>query len=198
MKITSAAFHSSAVDLDGCPDPSLPEFALIGRSNVGKSTLLNALTGKRDLARVSKTPGFTKLINFFTVNNRWRLVDLPGYGYAKVGKEKRAIFSELISTYIQGRPNLCGVFVLIDSSIPPQGIDLDFIHWLIQSSRPFVLVFTKTDKAGTTVIADHIEQFQMRIASWCEELPLYFRVSAKSGKGITDLLEVIQGTLSSK
>src|SRR3954467_3519206 len=127
MHISSATFHSSAPDLDSCPDESLPEFAFIGRSNVGKSSLLNMLAGREALARVSPTPGFTKLINIFTINNKWRLVDLPGYGFAQVARQDSARFNEAVHNYLEHRPNLSGLFVLIDSSVPPQGIDLEFL-----------------------------------------------------------------------
>src|SRR5688572_13502374 len=145
MNISSAIFDRSAPSLDSCPDESLPEFAFIGRSNVGKSSLLNMLAGKQGLARVSPTPGFTKLINFFTMNKRWRLVDLPGYGFAHVAREDSARFNQAVLDYLQHRKNLCLVFALIDSSLPPQKIDLEFVEWLTGNSVPYVLVFTKTD-----------------------------------------------------
>src|SRR6186713_3065586 len=123
MNITSAAFNCSAPDLESCPEVALPEFAFIGRSNVGKSSLLNALTGRKDLAKVSKTPGHTKMINFFTINNRWRLVDLPGYGFAHVARENKEKFNRAVNDYLVNRENLFGVFVLLDSRHPPQKID---------------------------------------------------------------------------
>src|SRR5947209_9739621 len=130
MDISSAKFHGSAPDLDSCPDESLPEFAFIGRSNVGKSSLLNMLAGKGVLARVSPTPGFTKLINVFTINQTWRLVDLPGYGFAQVARKDRTQFNEAVADYLKHRPNLCCVFALIDSGLAPQKIDLEFVQWL--------------------------------------------------------------------
>src|SRR5258708_33401807 len=146
MEISSAIFHFSATDLASCRDESLPEFAFIGRSNVGKSSLLNMLSGKQGLARVSTTPGFTKLINIFTMNKTWRLVDLPGYGFAHVARKDRSRFNQAVSDYLQHRTNLCLIFALIDSELSPQEIDVEFVEWLVRKSVPFVLVFTKTDK----------------------------------------------------
>src|ERR1700709_2277095 len=145
MHISSATFHSSAPDLDSCPDESLPEFAFIGRSNSGKSSLLNLLAGK-ELARVSPTPGFTKLINMFVINKTWRLVDLPGYGFAQVARKDRSQFNQAVNDYLANRANLCLVFALIDSGLTPQKIDLEFIQWLTDNTVPFVLVFTKKDR----------------------------------------------------
>src|SRR4051794_22890167 len=130
MNIKSAVFETSAPNLDSCPEETLPEFAFIGRSNVGKSSLVNLLAGKKNLARVSKIPGYTKLINFFIINKAWRLVDLPGYGYAHVARENQARFNDAVSNYLAKRTNLACVFVLIDSRHSPQKIDLEFIQWL--------------------------------------------------------------------
>jgi GTP-binding protein len=148
MKITSADYYTSALTLDACPAGDLPEFALIGRSNVGKSSLLNLLAGKKELARVSAKPGHTQMINFFTINKTWRLVDLPGYGFAKVAKKQRHQFNEFVSDFLVNRGSLRCVFLLIDGSIPPQPLDLQFAQWLISVGVPFVLVFTKIDKVG--------------------------------------------------
>ena len=150
MNISSAIFDRSAPDLASCPDESLPEFAFIGRSNSGKSSLLNMLSGKADLARTSPTPGFTKLINFFTVNKNWRLVDLPGYGFAEGAKKDSARFNQAVSHYLKRRTNLCLVFALIDSGLEPQEMDVDFVEWLARNAVPFVIVFTKTDKNPMT------------------------------------------------
>src|SRR3954447_4259624 len=148
VNISSAIFDRSAPDLNSCPDESLPEFAFIGRSNVGKSSLLNLLAGEQGLARVSPKPGYTKLINVFTMNNCWRLVDLPGYGFAHGSRGDRARLSETVTDYLENRTNLCLVFALIDSGLAPQEMDLDFVDWLVRHAVPFVLVFTKTDKAS--------------------------------------------------
>src|SRR5881394_1610827 len=171
MNISSAIFDRSAPDLDSCPDESLPEFAFIGRSNVGKSSLLNMLSGKRELARVSPTPGFTKLINMFTMNKTWRLVDLPGYGFAQVAREDSTRFNEAVLDYLQHRQNLCCVFVLIDSSLPPQAIDLEFLEWLTSHHRPYILVFTKTDTVTPEQVQMNIAAFTDRISAWFEKLP---------------------------
>lgn len=196
MNISSAIFDRSAPDLDSCPDESLPEFAFIGRSNVGKSSLLNMLSGKRDLARVSKTPGFTKLINIFTMNKNWRLVDLPGYGFAHVPREDRSKFNRAVADYLQHRTNLCCVFALIDSGLPPQKIDLEFVKWLTSNSVPFVLVFTKTDKAKPAKVQANIEAFKERISGWYEKLPAIFTCSSMEKRGRGELLGVIEETIA--
>jgi GTP-binding protein len=195
VNISSAIFDRSAPDLDSCPDESLPEFAFIGRSNVGKSSLLNILAGKGILARVSTTPGFTKLINFFTMNKTWRLVDLPGYGFAAGAKQERARFNKAVARYLKHRPNLCCVFALLDSGLVPQEIDLEFVEWLTRHSVPFVLVFTKTDRGTPEEVAANIAAFTARIAGWFEKLPEVFRCSATTGIGRSELLGVIGATL---
>jgi GTP-binding protein len=196
VNIASAIFDRSAPDLSACPDESLPEFAFIGRSNVGKSSLLNVLAGKDKLARVSPTPGFTKLINFFTINKRWRLVDLPGYGYAHVARENRAEFNQAVGDYLEHRPNLLCVFALIDSGLPPQPIDLEFVEWLALKEVPFVLVFTKTDKNEPETVQANIEAFKERISEWCEKLPEVYTCSAKLNYGRQDLLGVVEAAMA--
>ena len=191
MQIASAIFDCSAPDLDACPDESLPEFAFIGRSNVGKSSLLNLLAGKEALARVSPTPGFTKLINFFTINQTWRLVDLPGYGFAEGAKKDSAQFNRAVMHYLKRRPNLCLVFALIDSGLAPQEMDVDFVEWLARNAVPFVLVFTKTDKATPAAVQANIAAFTARIAGWFERLPASFTCSATAAQGRQELLGVI-------
>lgn len=196
MDISSATFFRSAPDLASCPDESLPEFAFIGRSNVGKSSLLNLLAGKQGLARVSPTPGFTKLINFFTMSKTWRLVDLPGYGFAQVARKDKAKFNQAVAEYLQERPNLCCVFQLIDASLPPQEIDLEFVAWLINSSVPFVLVFTKTDRVNQATVQANIAAFTERISAWCERLPEIFTSSATERRGRQELLGVIEAAIA--
>jgi GTP-binding protein len=191
VNISSAIFDRSAPDLDSCPDESLPEFAFIGRSNVGKSSLLNMLSGKPGLARVSPTPGFTKLINLFTVNRTWRLVDLPGYGYAKVARQDSSQFNQSVNDYLEHRPNLRCVFALLDSGQSPQAIDVDFVQWLAGNSVPFVLVFTKTDKIPDAKVQENIAAFTKRIAAWFEQLPVILTCSAATGQGRQELLAVI-------
>jgi GTP-binding protein len=196
MNISSAIFDRSAPNLDSCPDESLPEFAFIGRSNVGKSSLLNMLAGKEGLARVSPTPGFTKLINFFTMSKRWRLVDLPGYGFAHVAREDSARFNQAVLDYLQHRKNLCLVFALIDSSLPPQAIDIEFVEWLTSNSVPYVLVFTKTDTATAATVQTNIAAFTERISGWFEKLPEILSCSATTERGRRELLEVIEKSLT--
>ena len=196
MHISSASFDRSAPDLASCPDESLPEFAFIGRSNVGKSSLLNLLSGKTGLARVSTTPGFTKLINIFTMNKRWRLVDLPGYGYAHVARQDKSQFNQAVAEYLQQRENLACVFALLDSGLPPQKIDLDFVEWLVSNSVPFVLVFTKTDTVSPAKVRNNIEAFTDHLSAWCEELPEIFTCSAKARRGRQELLGVIEEALT--
>jgi GTP-binding protein len=196
VHISSAIFDRSAPDLDSCPDESLPEFAFIGRSNVGKSSLLNMLAGKGVLARVSPVPGFTKLINFFTINKTWRLVDLPGYGFAHVARADKTLFNQAVNDYLKDRPNLCCVFALLDSGLPPQKIDLEFVEWLVRNSVPFVLVFTKTDRAEPEAVQSNIAAFTAAIAGWFEKLPEIFHCSSVTGQGRGQLLGVISATLA--
>ena len=191
VNISSAIFDCSAPDLDSCPDESLPEFAFIGRSNVGKSSLLNMLAGAQAMARVSSTPGFTKLINIFTINKCWRLVDLPGYGFAQGARKQRARFNKAAANYLQHRTNLCLVFALIDSGLAPQQIDLEFLEWLVRRSTPFVLVFAKTDKVSAAALQANIAAFTDRISPWFEKLPAVFTCSAETGQGRQELLGVI-------
>jgi GTP-binding protein len=191
VNISSAIFDCSAPDLDSCPDESLPEFAFIGRSNVGKSALLNLIAGERGLARVSPTPGFTKLINLFTVNGCWRLVDLPGYGFAQGARKDRARFNQAVNDYLENRPNLCLVFALIESGLAPQAIDLEFVEWLVSHAVPFVLVFTKTDKVSPATAQTNITAFTDRIAAWFEKPPAVFTCSAVARQGRQELLGVI-------
>jgi len=196
VNLSSTIFDRSAPDLGSCPDESLPEFAFIGRSNVGKSSLLNMLTGQKNLARVSPTPGFTKLINFFTVSKCWRLVDLPGYGFAQVARKDKARFNAAVGDFLEHRPNLLGLFVLIDSRLPPQKIDLEFLEWLACISAPIVLVFTKTDKVSPTKLRANIEAFTARLSEWYPVLPEIFTSSSVTRQGRNELLGVIETALS--
>jgi GTP-binding protein len=196
MNITSAVFETSAPNLEMCPEETLPEFAFIGRSNVGKSSLVNLLAGKKDLARVSKIPGYTKLINFFTINKAWRLVDLPGYGYAHVAREHSAKFNDAVSNYLVKRTNLYCVFVLIDSRHTPQKIDLEFVQWLGDQSVPFALVFTKTDKSKQAQLQKNVELFKESISDWFENVPEILTCSSVTKKGVPELLNVIDEALS--
>jgi GTP-binding protein len=192
VNISSAIFDRSAPDLDSCPDESLPEFAFIGRSNVGKSSLLNMLAGEEGMARVSPKPGFTRMINIFTMNERWRLVDLPGYGFAQGTRKNRARFNQAVADYLEHRTNLCLVFVLIDSGLVPQEIDLEFVEWLVRQSVPFVLVYTKIDKVSAATVRTNVATFTARISAWFEQPPTAFTSSAETGHGRQELLGVIE------
>ena len=196
MQISSAIFDCSAPNLEGCPDESLPEFAFIGRSNAGKSSLLNLLAGQDGLARVSATPGFTKLINFFTINQSWRLVDLPGYGFAEGAKKDSARFNQAVLRYLTRRTNLCLVFALIDSGLAPQESDLVFVEWLASNAVPFVLVFTKTDKETPATVQANIAAFKAGISAWFEQPPAIFTSSAAMQQGRPELLGVIEEAMS--
>jgi GTP-binding protein len=191
MIIKSAEFLISSSTHTGCPDPNRPEYAFIGRSNVGKSSLINMLTGRKKLAKTSSTPGKTQLINHFTINDEWYLVDLPGYGYAKVSKKNRAKFRGLINNYIGHRENLESVFVLIDSRIPPQKIDLEFMEWLGEKQVPFAIVFTKTDKQGSSANAKNLAAFKKELLKNWAEIPMYFLSSAETGLGKDEILSLI-------
>ena len=196
MIIHSTALLGSAPDLASCPPSDLPEFAFIGRSNVGKSSLVNMLTRVKGLAKVSDTPGKTRLINFFIVNKSWTLVDLPGYGYAKVGRKDRANFSSFVSDYLQNRPNLLGTFVLIDSRLTPQKIDLDFLHWMVNCGLAFILIFTKTDKLSRSAAQANIDAFLIRLQEISQDEPPVLASSSKLSHGRSEILELIETTLA--
>ena len=195
VKIQSAIFERGAVSFDGCPESKLPEFAFIGRSNVGKSSLLNLLADKDGLARVSGNPGRTREINFFTINGTWSLVDLPGYGYAKVSKADRARFQEFIAAYLIERENLFCAFVLIDSRHPPQRIDLEFVQWLVEAAVPFALVFTKAEKTRASALGKNVTLFLDAMKDWSEGEPAVFTSSAKTGEGRREILAFIEAAM---
>jgi GTP-binding protein len=192
MVIRSAKFITSSPSIDKCPKPTLPEYAFIGRSNVGKSSLINMITGIKTLAKVSQTPGKTQIINHFLINESWYLVDLPGYGYAKVSKTSRKLFSNMITSYIQKRESLNCLFVLIDSRLEPQKIDISFINWLGTNQVPFVLVFTKTDKINTPTLQANIKIYKKEMLNFWEELPQIFSCSAVTRIGRDSILEYIE------
>lgn len=191
MTIRSATLLTSAPDLVSCPPPELPEFAFIGRSNVGKSSLVNMITRVKGLAKVSATPGKTRLINFFTINASWNLVDLPGYGYAKVGRKDRAKFSSFVADYLKNRPNLLGTFVLIDSRLAPQEIDLAFLQWMVGCGLPLVLVFTKADKLSATAARANIRTFLAALKELTSDEPVWVLTSSKLGSGRKEILDLI-------
>lgn len=196
MKIKSAEFELSAPDLPSCPDWTLPEFALVGRSNVGKSSLLNLLTGRRDLAKVSDIPGKTQLLNFYVVNGNWCLVDLPGYGYAAVAKERRLQFNDAVAAYLAERRNLQCVFVLIDSRLPPQPIDIEFLQWLERQEVPFALIFTKTDKRSAEKGRASLKTLTQAMGAWRSGPPEVFASSVKSRAGLAEILACIESSLA--
>ena len=195
MKIKSALFNVSSPDLKSCPVLAMPEIAFIGRSNVGKSSLINLLTERNDLAKVSDQPGKTKLINFFTINNNWSLVDLPGYGYAKVSQQQRFDFNKAVSDYIEKRKFLRHVFVLIDSRLPPQTIDLAFVQWMETCDVPFTLIFTKTDKETPNRVNNHIALFKQHLGENNIAVPEILTSSIKTKVGRTQILTHIEKSL---
>lgn len=196
MHIHSADFVSSHTDYREAPKTGQPEFAFIGRSNVGKSSLINMLTERKELARTSNTPGKTQLINYFSINEQWYLVDLPGYGYAQVSKKSRNKWSRMTEDYILQRETLVNAFVLIDSNIPPQQIDLEFCNWLGEHGVPFVLIYTKTDRKKKN-IDENIAAFETAMLENWEELPPAFASSAVAGTGRDEILQFIEQTLVS-
>lgn len=196
MKIASARFEVSAPDLKACPKWALPEFAFIGRSNVGKSSLINLLCERRSLAKVSDAPGKTQLINFFVVNGSWCLVDLPGYGFAAVAKYRRNEFNVAVADYLSGRRSLQHVFVLIDSRLPPQPIDLEFLQWLEGERVPFALIFTKIDKQSSSKGQANVQAFREAMGAWRSEMPEMFASSSKSHAGRIEVLAYIEGILA--
>lgn len=190
--MTNATFIKSSTHYKDSPETNLPEYAFIGRSNVGKSSLINILTGRKKLAMVSGTPGKTKLINHFLIDNSWYLVDLPGYGFAKVSKTEREKWDLMIREYILHRENLVNVFVLVDGSIPPQTIDLDFIRWLGISGIPFAIVLTKTDKVSKNKVQSQLAVYKKELGKEWDELPQLFLSSAVNNSGRDEIMKYIE------
>lgn len=191
MQIQSAEFLISNSRADMCPKSNKPEYAFIGRSNVGKSSLINMLTGRKALAMTSSTPGKTMLINHFVINNEWHLVDLPGYGYAKRGRKEVEKLQKLISYYVLQRKELTCLFVLIDSRLEPQKIDLDFIRFLGENGVPFGIVFTKADKPKRNELKRNVDKFLNTLREEWEDLPPHFVTSSETGLGREDFLNYI-------
>ena len=191
MKISSAEFVVSNTDFRKCPATSFPEYAFIGRSNVGKSSLINMLTGRKGLAMTSATPGKTLLINHFIINNNWYLVDLPGYGYAKRGQKMQERLQYIIRSYILYREALTCLFVLVDSRLEPQRIDLDFIEWLGENGIPFAIVFTKADKLSSGKLQGNVDIYLEKLSEQWEELPPYFVTSSEHKIGREEFLNYI-------
>ncbi|MFD2726918.1 ribosome biogenesis GTP-binding protein YihA/YsxC [Hyunsoonleella rubra] len=193
MVIKSAEFVVSNSDVAKCPKSSLPEYAFIGRSNVGKSSLINMLTGRKSLAKTSGKPGKTQLINHFLINKNWHLVDLPGYGYAKVSKRDKKTFQKFITQYFSHREQLVTAFVLVDIRHKPQPIDLDFMQWLGENGIPFSIIFTKADKLKPKAIERHVSEYQNVMLEFWEEMPNYFVTSSSNGMGKDDVLRYVEG-----
>ncbi|MCP9611441.1 ribosome biogenesis GTP-binding protein YihA/YsxC [Coprobacter tertius] len=192
MEIKDAKFVISNTDVSKCPATGLPEYAFIGRSNVGKSSLINMLTNRKGLAMTSSMPGKTQLINHFIINNEWYLVDLPGYGYAQRGREGRENIRKIIDGYILNRHEMTCLFVLIDCRHEPQKIDLEFMRWLGENGVPFCIVFTKTDKLGSVRVRENIAAYKMRLLEEWEELPPVFATSSEKKVGRDEILDYIE------
>lgn len=192
MEIKSAEFIISNAVVSKCPDTTQPEYAFIGRSNVGKSSLINMLTGRNKLAKTSATPGKTMLINHFLINNEWYLVDLPGYGYAKRSKKEKDKLEVMISSYILKREQMINLFLLIDCRHEPQKIDLEFMEWLGENEVPFSIVFTKADKLGGGKLKQNISHYLKELKKQWEELPPYFITSSENKTGRQEILDYIE------
>lgn len=192
MHIAKADFETSSAKVEQCPKTDKPEFAFIGRSNVGKSSLTNMLLQRKGLAKTSGSPGKTKLINHFLINESWYVVDLPGYGYAKVSKVERASFMKLIYNYFEKRTNLVNAFVLLDSRIEPQKSDLEFMTWLGEHAVPFSMVFTKVDKLSSSELKNNLDRYKKEMLKTWEELPPVFLTSATSRLGREEVLQYIE------
>lgn len=192
MIIKSAEFKISNSTVSKCPDTTLPEYAFIGRSNVGKSSLINMLTGRNGLAKTSSTPGKTMLINHFLINDEWYIVDLPGYGYARRGKDSREELRRMIEGYVLHRAQMTNLFVLVDSRHEPQKIDLEFMEWCGENGVPFSIVFTKMDKLGKIIGGRHVVEYKKRLLETWEELPPIFETSSQDGRGRDEILSYIE------
>ncbi len=192
MVIKSATFICSNTQVSKLPPPVMPEYAFIGRSNVGKSSLINMLTSKKGLAKTSQTPGKTQLINHFLINENWYIVDLPGYGYARASKSKKADWDKFIHTYLDKRESLQCVMVLIDSRLEPQKIDVEFCNWLGEKGLSFVLIFTKADKQSNVKTDQNVAKFKKSLGETFEEVPEYFITSSETQLGRDDILTFIE------
>ncbi|MAD11557.1 MAG: YihA family ribosome biogenesis GTP-binding protein [Flavobacteriaceae bacterium] len=191
MQIIDSQFLVSNTDVQKCPINRLPDYAFIGRSNVGKSSLINALCNKKKLAKTSSRPGKTQLINHFLINKSWHLVDLPGYGYAKTSKTKKKVFQKYITEYFQKRKQLATAFVLIDIRHKPQSIDLDFMYWLGEKKIPFSIIFTKADKIKSNNVRVHVDQYFNIMNNQWSFLPNHFITSALKKNGLVEILNYI-------
>lgn len=196
MQIKTAEFIISNTEVSKCPADGKPEFAFIGRSNVGKSSLINMLTSKKGLAKTSGTPGKTQLINHFLINDHWYLVDLPGYGYAKVSRSQRSTFERFIADYLTKRDTLYNIFVLLDARLEPQKIDLEFMNWCGEKGLPFSMVFTKIDKLSSTALQKNLAKYKKEMLKVWAELPPVFTTSSESAFGKEPLLNYIEQILA--
>lgn len=192
MIVKTVNFVKSSGKWQECPEPTIPEYAFIGRSNVGKSSLINAIMNHKDLAKTSQTPGKTQLINHFLINEEWYIVDLPGYGYAKVSKSSREKFEKFISEYLLNREQLLNVFVLLDSRLEPQKIDIEFMNWCGENEIPFSMVFTKIDKLSSSALQKNLAKYKKEMAKYWTELPPVFTTSSESGFGKEKVLNYIE------
>lgn len=191
MIIKEATFIKSSASLDGMPSPEMPEYAFIGRSNVGKSSLINMLTGRKGLAKTSGKPGKTITVNHFLINNNWYLVDLPGYGYAKRARTEREKWKLLMYRYLRERKNLIYTFILIDIRVEPQKSDLELMEWMAENQLPFICVFTKTDKLSSTALASAFAAYKKQLLQQWEELPFFVLSSSENGKGKDEIFQII-------
>mgnify|MGYP001395630240 CR=1 FL=1 len=194
MKVAHAKFVVSNTKVDQCPKSKIPEYAFIGRSNVGKSSLINMLVNKKNLAKTSGKPGKTQVINHFLINENWYIVDLPGYGYASVSKQKRTDFAQIIKQYLTKRKNLMSVFVLIDSRLNPQKIDIEFMAWLGELRIPFVICFTKQDKLSKSESEINLMNYKKEMLKYWEYLPQFFKTSSSKNRGKNEILNFIDAT----
>ena len=192
MEIKTSEYALSFPKYTLCPTGNIAEYAFIGRSNVGKSSLINMLTERKDLARTSKQPGKTSMINYYHINEEFYIVDLPGYGYAKSSKKTRSKWEKMIAEYLEHHKNLMNVFVLVDSNVPPQRIDVEFINWLGKKQIPFSIVYTKTDRLTANKAASNISAIRRELHKYWNALPPEFITSSESGKGRAELLEYIE------
>ncbi len=196
MNISSALFLKSSTKLAQCPPDKFPEFAFAGRSNTGKSSLINMLTGFGSLAKISSTPGKTQLINHFIINDTWYLVDLPGYGYARVSQSSRAEWEKMVQEYLKNRPSLYNIFLLIDACIPPQKSDLEFLKWIGKNEIPVSIVFTKIDRVKKNELAKNIAAFKKELLLYWDDLPPMFYTSSKKREGREEILKYIETSIN--
>lgn len=195
MIIHSATFLKSSTSVSQCPVPDLPEFAFIGRSNVGKSSLINMLSGKKGLAKISGTPGKTRLINHFILNESWYLVDLPGYGFARISKKARAEWAKMIKDYLKTRRNLLCIFLLLDLRLSPQASDIKMMDWIAEQARPFVMVFTKADKLSKREMEKNLDTYGKYLQEEWELVPITILTSANTKMGRDEILSLISGQI---